>query len=1067
MPDYLSESEWKKVLKRPENDKVKKTGISDALKNYAKAVSTRDTGRQTACIDEIITKARAVKRTRGFNSDLVNYLDSMAEQAEKALVVLEGARDNDGGNPGMQSLLTVAKTRDAGSPMYFVMAPGKPKSGLVISRKSPNQEMRQVASNQRGRPGLILEGAVYSESGKYVFELPDAPPAGLAKAIRKAVLEDAKRNIRVLVRGGGQNVDDESDAEVDFEPLAESATKPRVASFVRLVDQVHGLPPDQHSKAMEKIAGLARELMEEIRVDAALDATSKQELAKTVRESALKARQALTGNVAAATAVNPDKVKFETAYDGHRRLFAQAVKVDRKVAGQDPLKLAFARSVKTVHAARDQADYRAAYACLPASAKAANALIEASLAGKAHETRHTTMGQTFDAVQKNYFSKGSARQFAQEDLKVGDHFKAVLLALAKVENSKDKGSLDALEQACKAYLAHVQTDLSASQKGSKEAVRKQQIAQTLLIQVRHWRLAEEYKSLPAPSPTWDRKTEMHMAAIQSKLIFEEGNQVGRSESQGVSGSWWVENIDWAQPTIDPQTGLATSEKTKKQYLFKAAKTEAFVQGFPHGGSADREVLGKALADHLRKVSGIDPGVPETQMVSIANELLPVPDLFSENPKPPAPNPEFTGQELCGSIQHFERSDGELQQLMYATGNETLVDRIPAESTHAVAVLDIVALNMDRHSGNFLVTNANDPVKPPGLIPIDQGLVLPSRQGFNERRAKMGISHNAILKLNGRDAKLSPEMVEKLDLVDPEETIAAMKESLSAMKDLHPDVAHDAMVPDENFQMTRRSAQFLKAAATELTVAEIFNAMMVDAELIFDAKDSELQNKFGDAIRRAKARGGPLRRYRALDSKAKQKMCDELKGLGYCLAGLDKEVERWIEFNADKAFVVHEARTPNPAAQAEIDRLLNLLQKTGPATRLKIAGMAPNAAYWQVSQAVAAEARERTREFDASPNPTAEEANRVEIVQLSRNGAWAAYRRFMQQSNHDAPADPTQGTSGDLRLNLEKLRQWHEYQQLGGDAELFKYPVDGEAWELTSRITYLRNFKAEAAELAQM
>ena len=73
----------------------------------------------------------------------------------------------------------------------------------------------------------------------------------------------------------------------------------------------------------------------------------------------------------------------------------------------------------------------------------------------------------------------------------------------------------------------------------------------------------------------------------------------------MSGSFWLEETVWGDKPTD-----TTMQKT---FIFKPTAAEADVPGFPKGGSAAREVMGKAVSDQLQAQMGLDFGTPETSL----------------------------------------------------------------------------------------------------------------------------------------------------------------------------------------------------------------------------------------------------------------------------------------------------------------------------------------------------------------------------------------------------------------------------------------------------------------------
>ena len=93
-----------------------------------------------------------------------------------------------------------------------MIALGKP-AGLAVSKVKITKAQKDHARSWRAGKGKLIMGVCYGESGKYVFQFEDKPPAGLAKLIKKAVKNQAKKEIKLKVRGGGVDIDDETDLD--------------------------------------------------------------------------------------------------------------------------------------------------------------------------------------------------------------------------------------------------------------------------------------------------------------------------------------------------------------------------------------------------------------------------------------------------------------------------------------------------------------------------------------------------------------------------------------------------------------------------------------------------------------------------------------------------------------------------------------------------------------------------------------------------------------------------------------------------------------------------------------
>ncbi len=115
------------------------------------------------------------------------------------------------GDTTLASLLSRLPMVSAETPFHFVLAVGKP-SGLVLTRTAVMSIHKTEAKEMRSGQGPVLDGRCHGEAGVCIFVLDKAPPAGLARCIVRAAHTHADRKIRVKVRGGGLELDDQTDA---------------------------------------------------------------------------------------------------------------------------------------------------------------------------------------------------------------------------------------------------------------------------------------------------------------------------------------------------------------------------------------------------------------------------------------------------------------------------------------------------------------------------------------------------------------------------------------------------------------------------------------------------------------------------------------------------------------------------------------------------------------------------------------------------------------------------------------------------------------------------------------
>ncbi len=235
MANGLQPVEWKKILK-DNKDAAETAPLTKALDAYAKAEPKAKDDPQPL-LDALEKVVDAAKSARSANAKdkkrkpVVDFLDDVLKDAATMKVKAErflqekNERDREEENEAeggdneraklTERLMKVKKLEvDAAKP--FVLALGKKSHGLVIAKTDAlSSDHKKRARAMREGSGKVFIGLVYGEGGKYVFQMEEIPPKGLAKAIKKtAALHTDLKSIRVILRGpGGFELDDETDAE--------------------------------------------------------------------------------------------------------------------------------------------------------------------------------------------------------------------------------------------------------------------------------------------------------------------------------------------------------------------------------------------------------------------------------------------------------------------------------------------------------------------------------------------------------------------------------------------------------------------------------------------------------------------------------------------------------------------------------------------------------------------------------------------------------------------------------------------------------------------------------------
>jgi hypothetical protein len=459
--------------------------------------------------------------------------------------------------------------------------------------------------------------------------------------------------------------------------------------------------------------------------------------------------------------------------------------------------------------------------------------------------RHGKLSGRMAQAKGQCFVRGTRQQpgllyEAEHAERQGVKFKEFVAALKKAERDRSEENLNAVVQAADSYIEHFQR--LEERQGDEESQKKYRLCIRAKQDVARWRTALAFEALGAPP--WDEQAETVAAELYTKWAFEHGDSFDGDEVR--------ETRKLATPAGN-QGGISvkwTLETTRKngevgpKYLFKPIDgINDLMLGFPKGGEAPREVLGKAIGDQLQTVLGVELGVPETHLVEIDNERLPGQDGEIDRTKPP---------QRLGSMQHWDKHGKPLSGRLEE--DPGLKDRIPVEECQKMAVLDLVTLNMDRNPNNFLVEERDG--QTPKLVPIDHGMILPSREGLKQRRHRLGGAYGAIPRLPGSRQPFTDEMKKKIEEIDEDEVIQGIRDSLQTMKQRHPEAFDKAQVGEDNLELARRSIRFLKKAAAAqppLNLTDIYDAYAHDLEKIFDSSEKEMEQRFDEAITNARQR----------------------------------------------------------------------------------------------------------------------------------------------------------------------------------------------------------------------
>ena len=486
------------------------------------------------------------------------------------------------------------------------------------------------------------------------------------------------------------------------------------------------------------------------------------------------------------------------------------------------------------------------------------------------KAQYDEMAPVLADVARTYFTPNAAAgsgRLKKESLNAGTHFKTYLGALEGLETLKAqaganpsaqqltalKTAADRVAQAAQAHLDHFDRDLKDSEKSDKIALRKKQICGEGLKAARHYAIATELQGIGAPTTAqpWSQEQQVRVNGLRAQFAFETGyKKAARLGGGGQSESYWVESVP---------PGSKDKDATKN-FIFKPAAGEKSALSDPKGAGAVKESLASAKAKLFEQQTGIDLGVPETSVTTIGSYAIASADGGNE-PK-------------IGSIQQFAKSDGELPEQ-----GPGILDRIHPEECQRMALNDIMALNVDRHVGNFMVQNGAGPNGSPKLVPIDHGCTLPTLADFKHTAVEFGgiagnYSKNILLHMPGAHEKFSQDMQDRIALIEPDKIAAGTKDHLAALDRVNPGLDATAKVPQESIDLSTRVMKFLKRAAPTLSPAEIQIAIAQNKD-IFANPNQDIEQVADQIIQDAAPKGPGYAEYFGLSGDQRKKIVKRL------------------------------------------------------------------------------------------------------------------------------------------------------------------------------------------------
>ncbi|MBI4694880.1 MAG: hypothetical protein HY749_12740 [Gammaproteobacteria bacterium] len=954
MPNYLSENDWKTELKKKEHKDVKKTGISEALRDYEKAA--KKGGREAiAALDELIKVAGGAKSKHAKLKSLCDYLDRIAGAAGTAKTQLaQNLPSDDPVRDGQLKRLQIVRTiTDPERAFNVVCTPGR-RTGIYLSKNPISAQHVQIVREFRGkgRGGPILRGLAYGDSGKLVFDFGEVePPKGVAKALRKTLKTHFDlQSLKVIAKGASQTLDDETDVDdVDFENSFEQATGltdhkagDRVApvqtanytpaeEWDRLLKGLQARDAEGRAGMRDGLLGIARRDGEMLKNDQALSVEMKRTRAKIISDAVAEVKR-IMGTAAPQAPQHPSVAPQTQTRVDRRREIAEVLTKNLQFVAKAAFAKGGAAAIGTkpglmaggAHLGPVQAALAACEGGHDAGRlKAVRDACDAYEAGRA-------------SAERGFVPGTAAAALARKELDPGSNFKACAKIYQACETNPSAKNLELLRKACEAYLKGNAKDLEKAKpqdvakiEAKRDIVRGWQlavlevqdpkafVAQHAVVlqartQVRLAEIAAEFEQLGDPSG-WTREQEEIAAELEAAYLFEEGtvSQGARfgavplgGEEGGVNPAFWIKR----------KRPGATNDEAESLYIFKPGDAEAdVVAGLPAGSGAAREVFAKDLAEALG-ASGFSVDVCPTDLVRIDGAKLP----GSKDAKPRTGAMQRLGGDVKGNIRgHLEKDPG-------------LAARIDKAAYDQLAVFDLIIGNLDRHAGNILL--AGDPGGTPKLVPIDHGTSMPGRDALKLNTSRMEHPLNVLMspELTQGDQPLDPATVKLLRGLDPAAIAKTMRDSQARLQQRHDGLKAPAMgLDDEQIKIMERTTRFMQAAAEKLTVRELFEAKARHLDEIL--KDPEpdwarLVDAIADELRAWHAAKQEANKFVNLETTSWMSNLNALQALGWCMGMSQAQGRQWATDHADLVVRILAGRLENPALQDEADALRKELGK---------------------------------------------------------------------------------------------------------------------------------------------
>jgi Phosphatidylinositol 3- and 4-kinase len=534
--------------------------------------------------------------------------------------------------------------------------------------------------------------------------------------------------------------------------------------------------------------------------------------------------------------------------------------------------------------------------------------------------RKKELDETIGRAAKTYMPPGYTDNLRSVTTDGEDSLWDLFLVASEVaENDRDDSAYNNLEGSAKTWLA-AYAEMEEDAKQEPKILKRKQACETAQKQARHLKLANKFATLG--DLPWDQAMEDKAADLQMQVLFETGERPMEKAGEGAMGAKWIMSTDFE------------TDKGKKEFVFKEAfpSNPPVIPGFPPGSEAPREVIGDELGKQLKLATGIDFNVPETRLVTVDNAKL---------------GPNRDSADVVGSAQAGASTVGSIADL--AKSDPGALKKISAKSMQKAAIFDALALNLDRHSGNFLVTPPDDSDESE-LVPIDNGLAFPSRLAIDVRRGRAA-SGSTFNDIPSAFEPFDPESLAAIEMIDETEIINGLKSRKASLDNAHPSLQVSDTLPDEAIDQVKRRIQFMKAAAPRVSPGTMMDLILENAPAIFDTPENEKVDVFNAIIEKGEQRDKDVGPLVAMSNDEKESLFSELWNLGWNNGFGDVKdpfdgkrafplFKVWALRNPREALQLAQKKKPNTALQEETRKMVEQIKFIDPNSKVdsELAGM---------------------------------------------------------------------------------------------------------------------------------